>query len=696
MNSRQKSILPEVILLLFLFLSSHATAQEFCRSILEKARSEFKGGKGDLDKALATLQDADLCDFQNVLQKERLELQDDIFAAIKRQKERALKEEINAKDQAARAELEKEKSALLADYFQAVNQNKPESAKNILSKLLDKYGDSQDLQDKYALRLEIADLYAQSQEYVEADFFYEQAIHLAPNQEKASCYLARKNFLLKTRQTEKLLENYFNLVLFIESEPEYQGPLLDSLYANLKMLGDNSLAVPFFKSLIKKNTAGKKFYHHQLVEYYESAGMKDEAVSELEAMMLYLGEEEKPEIESKLQKLKKIAQPYKGSVLNKQDLKPIANVTVSFFSMSYDSLLAVLTSDSSGNYTAELLPQEIFKIKYDAPGYLDWAQILSTQDNQNLEIQKAFLSPINLSEPGDEEPITQVDSVFLKKIAPVFKRYKYGVYTIGKLRPMDFIEKNRALIKRISGFQNSAISVVSAVSLNIGNLEAVNTGDENFLSFGIFAWSIGQGNGKGELPALLLRLKNCSPESFQKYFGRYGLDISPSTDEIYGYFTLNGVLISTQALKETFRADHWATVFWEAGQDSMINAIQIVHAMSRLETFYWKIGKAPTAYPLADLVTSELGVALLLDNHVERPGYVRTCIERALVQTGLGDPGSWTTKEELLLIEAYLDIRKTYGKFPMPHAGERGDRLIALAKAGKLSSERGSFKYRVN
>jgi hypothetical protein len=124
-----------------------------------------------------------------------------------------------------------------------------------------------------------------------------------------------------------------------------------------------------------------------------------------------------------------------------------------------------------------------------------------------------------------------------------------------------------------------------------------------------------------------------------------------------------------------------------------VQAIQVEHAASRLRTFYWK--EPNKGYKLSDLVTSELGVALILDNHVNRPGYVHACIERALVQTGLKDPENWTTEEEAQLLRAYLDIRKTHGKYPMTHAAQRGEKMFGLHKAGQLNQERGSFVFEV-
>jgi len=276
----------------------------------------------------------------------------------------------------------------------------------------------------------------------------------------------------------------------------------------------------------------------------------------------------------------------------------------------------------------------------------------------------------------------------------VFKKFKKGVFAVGVHSPAAFIEKNPDKLRSL-GLTDSLMRVIAAVSRNEGNLEAINTWDNAFLTFGMFQWTIGQGKEKGELPALIQKVKNADSAVFEKYYGVYGLDVSAThtTDKIYGYFTLNGLLVDHPDMKELLRKTEWAERFWESGKDPGVQAVQVEHAAARLWTFYFKPGKAANLHSFSDLITSELGVALILDNHVNRPGYVRDCIDRAMVQTGLTDPLHWKTEDEQKLLAAYLDIRKNHGKYPMTDAAHRGERMLELEKSGKLSPERGSFIY---
>ena len=102
--------------------------------------------------------------------------------------------------------------------------------------------------------------------------------------------------------------------------------------------------------------------------------------------------------------------------------------------------------------------------------------------------------------------------------------------------------------------------------------------------------------------------------------------------------------------------------------------------------------KVDNTHLVSELVTSEYGVGLILDNHVNRPAYVKACLAKALAQTGLHNPGEWGTEEERTLIDAYLKIRVTYGQSPMTDAEKRARVTKKYLTDGTISDRRGSFK----
>jgi hypothetical protein len=271
-----------------------------------------------------------------------------------------------------------------------------------------------------------------------------------------------------------------------------------------------------------------------------------------------------------------------------------------------------------------------------------------------------------------------------------FRPFRRGLYTVGRQKAADFIAAHREDLEALQ-LSPSAINIMLPVSENEGNLDAINTWDNSFMTFGMFQWTIGASEDEGELPALLKKIKQADEGVFHEYFQLYGLDVSENTGEVYGYLTRDGQLVKSVASKNTFRSPEWAFRFWHAGQDPKVMATEIEHAVSRLKTFYWKNSHRVNGHLIADLITSEYGVALILDNHVNRPGYVRPCLERALRQTGLSHPERWTTQEEETLLEAYLTIRETFGSSPMTHAAQRAAKVRDFRRRGILSGERGSF-----
>jgi hypothetical protein len=210
----------------------------------------------------------------------------------------------------------------------------------------------------------------------------------------------------------------------------------------------------------------------------------------------------------------------------------------------------------------------------------------------------------------------------------------------------------------------------------------------------MFQWTAGTGSARGELPGLLAHIKEEDHDLFDKYYGQHGLDVTELTPAaVYGYFSLRGARIKTAAAKAQLRQAPWAFYFWLAGQDPAVQAIEIKHALGRLDQFYSSDRyQVDNKHRVSELVTSEYGVGLILDNHVNRPAYVRSCLSRALAQTGLRNPAQWGTEEERKLIDAYLKIRVTYGRSPMTDAEKRARVTKKYLTKGIISDRRGSFK----
>lgn len=240
------------------------------------------------------------------------------------------------------------------------------------------------------------------------------------------------------------------------------------------------------------------------------------------------------------------------------------------------------------------------------------------------------------------------------------------------------------------GLSDSVVRVVRAMCVNEGGLEAINSYDGCFLSAGIFQWTAGANGDPGELPFLLSRFKTVSPESYEDCFGRYKLDALVKTDALTGRLVLDGRALDSPAAKVQLRRAEWAYRFWRAGHHPDFRAAQLALAASRIAQF---IKLTAAGHQIGEWLTSQYGIALVLDEHVNRPGHVPSTLERALTKllgdgVTASDPATWSHAEELRLIHGYLEVRETTS---MTNSTSRARLIGECIRTGQLSDDRGSF-----
>jgi LysM repeat protein len=276
----------------------------------------------------------------------------------------------------------------------------------------------------------------------------------------------------------------------------------------------------------------------------------------------------------------------------------------------------------------------------------------------------------------------------------VGRAHRKGLYRIGLHDPENFIANHRIKLQEVN-LSDSEMNVIFATAENAGNLDAVNTWDNQFMSFGVFQWTTGGAGKPGELPVLLKIIKVRYPDNFQHYWGQFGLDVVDVGNKT-GWFNYRGKKLVSAADKAVLREHIWAYRFARAGADIEVQAAQIRHAVNRIRQFYCVRSSKLNGYSLADLITSEFGAALLLDNHVNRPGYVHSCMAAALDRSNLAaaELSRGTDAEEQLVIKNYLDVRQTYGKHPMTDARQRASVIRGYVVDGIISASRGSFKVK--
>lgn len=285
----------------------------------------------------------------------------------------------------------------------------------------------------------------------------------------------------------------------------------------------------------------------------------------------------------------------------------------------------------------------------------------------------------NLLNTGQQEPFAKIKNL--------------GLYRLGIFKLRDFIIYGSGLLQQVQ-MSPSEINVMLVTSANEGSLDAVNTWDSQYLSFGIFQWTLGSAGQQGELPAMLSSLKRRYPSEFQYYFGQFGLDVS-SLDGITGWLSLNGNRLVSEADKNLMRQPIWALRFAIAGMDALVQSVQVLQAISRLDRFYFTPSQTLQGYSLSQVLSSEFAVALLLDHHVNRPSHVIGCVSDAIARSGLttAQITQSAADNEALIIQSYLTIRETYGGAnAMTKSKERADLIRQQIATNNMSTQKFSFR----
>jgi peptidoglycan hydrolase-like protein with peptidoglycan-binding domain len=279
-----------------------------------------------------------------------------------------------------------------------------------------------------------------------------------------------------------------------------------------------------------------------------------------------------------------------------------------------------------------------------------------------------------------------------KRIASLVRfRSRQGWQAEGEMPFSSFLQAHPDVF---AGQPSSLLNVLQSVVKNEGKLDGVNAYDDSFLSFGILQWTSGPSGERGELAAFLQFLQQRNALVFQTYFGAFNLSVigvsggknAPAT----GSFVLRGQTLDTAEKKNELRQPDWVYRFWNAGQDPVVQQAQVEYAQARLSIFYRNPSQRVDGRIVADYVSSEVGVALLFDQHVNRPGHVLSTLTQAVsdLASVLGDPTNWNTEGEQQFLDRYLAIRHTTS---MTDSRKRAAQIRQLAGT-VVSAERGSFR----
>jgi hypothetical protein len=331
-----------------------------------------------------------------------------------------------------------------------------------------------------------------------------------------------------------------------------------------------------------------------------------------------------------------------------------------------------------------------------------WYQVNASQDNATLHGWAAanFIAqdtasavPPSTTVPiadDDTHPVRQENNNVIGPDGETFGHVQHpaGFYVFGSTTLTGWLH----IATQATKISASSANVLQAVINNEGHMEAVNSYDAAFLSFGLQQWTNGAANDAGELAGLLQEIRALDQAVFQDCFGRYGLGVaeglagSPPT----GFLTLGGNVLNTADAKQTLRGATWAYRFWRAGHVDAVRRAQADLAAQRIGI---ACGKGVRGLTAGAWLTSEHGVALLLDEHVNRPGHVPGTLTAALdamiADGAAADPTHWGDAQEAELIRRYIAQRNTT---TMTNSAGRADQIARCVQQGLISGSRGSYR----
>lgn len=250
--------------------------------------------------------------------------------------------------------------------------------------------------------------------------------------------------------------------------------------------------------------------------------------------------------------------------------------------------------------------------------------------------------------------------------------------------------------------------VISRMSDNEGRLDSVQAYDSEIATLGAMQKTINSA-GTGELPKQVWDFRQADPQGYRSLFADRGWTVERvgkgnTASDFAMRLTVDGrTMTPTQTeayIKDRANPEHWNKALdplLDAGRNPAFQAQQIRDFASRLDTAMAVVPRgAGYSRPASAYITSEQGAALVLDQHVNRPGRVAGSLGAALDRFHAAnpaaprDPARWTAEQratyEPLIVTAYQSQRIGSG---MTHPVDRHAHIVG--EGTRLSASPGSF-----
>ncbi|MFJ4375261.1 SH3 domain-containing protein [Pseudomonas japonica] len=271
------------------------------------------------------------------------------------------------------------------------------------------------------------------------------------------------------------------------------------------------------------------------------------------------------------------------------------------------------------------------------------------------------------------------------KFRSVRYRGTYGPVLRGKLKLKDFPGLDNLVAGGV--LTKSERRILTAMSENEGNMDALQSYDSEILTAGAMQKTINF-QGGGELPAQVDKFKEKHPLLYKALFEDCGWTVKAVNNESFMYYKGRTGDELKRILRDGFdkKASEARTQIASAPLAAFANAIKHEEYLAlQVVDFIERLRKANNLYPrgfseqkISDFLYSDLGKALILDQHVNRPNYVGRDFGKALDLFFDKNPGvsrnpmGWGVDRiqyESKIIEIYGPLRD------MTHPVERYEKL---------------------
>ncbi len=214
-----------------------------------------------------------------------------------------------------------------------------------------------------------------------------------------------------------------------------------------------------------------------------------------------------------------------------------------------------------------------------------------------------------------------------------YYRFRQGVMDGGNsMKRMP--ESDLVALLTKAGLDSKVRNVFGVVSLLEGGFDSINTYDTGFVSVGFIQFAA-LSEGGGSLARVLRRQKQDDPESFQRDFARYGVNVTPDALLAVIDPATGAERIGPDANKAIIDDKRLIAVFQRAGRLSEANRIaQLRVARDEYypdnESLLVTVDGRILAGKVGEIIRSEAGMATLMDRKVNtgKLGPIITVLER--------------------------------------------------------------------